>query len=126
MRTASHELTHFIKRWSPEKYKVLEQYLLTELNRYDNQTVDSLVADQISTAFDNGIELGYSAALDEVVADACEMMLKDSGAIQKLAKRDLSLAQKIKAWIDDFVSSVKKRFMGSLPVHLPGKQPIRL
>ena len=40
-------------------------------------------------------------AMDEVVADACEMMLRDSEAVQQLAKENRSLAEKIRDWISD-------------------------
>lgn len=112
LRTTAHELTHYTKQWSPEKYRVLQDYVLKELNRYNDQMVDTLIVEQMDNALSQGKELSYTEALDEVIADSCEMMLKDSNAIQKLARRDLSLAQRIKAWIDRYIADIKKAFTG--------------
>lgn len=56
-------------------------------------------------------------AMDEVVADACEMMLRDSEAVQRLAKENRSLAEKIRDWIGDFVEKVRAAFAGDRATH---------
>jgi len=47
-----------------------------------------------------------------VVADGCEMMLKDSQAIQKLVEQDRSLAQKVLDWLRNFIDKLRKAFDG--------------
>ena len=49
-------------------------------------------------------------AIEEVVADGCEMMLKDSQAIQKLVEQDRNLAQKVLDWLRNFVDKLRKTF----------------
>lgn len=56
-------------------------------------------------------------AMDEVVADACEMMLRDSEAVQRLAKENRSLAEKIRDWISDFAEKVRAAFAGDRATH---------
>ena len=51
--------------------------------------------------------LSYDEAMDEVVADACEMMLKDSKAAEQLAKENRSLAQRIADWLRKWVRSIQ-------------------
>ena len=51
-------------------------------------------------------------ALDEVVADACEMMLQDGSAIKKLAQSNLSTKEKIIAKINDLLNMIAKAFEG--------------
>ena len=43
-----------------------------------------------------GSELADDKALEEVVANSCKMMLKDSKAIQKLAEEDPTMSQPLK------------------------------
>lgn len=40
--------------------------------------------------------LSYEDAVEEVVADACEMMLRDNTLIERLAKTNQSLYEKIR------------------------------
>lgn len=112
LRTASHELTHFIQRWSPKQYENLKTFVLETLNKYDKQKVDKLANIEIENHKSQGHSISYDEAVDEVVANACEMMLKDSKAIQKLASENLKLAEKIHKFIKDFSEKVKKAFTG--------------
>ena len=112
LRTASHELTHFVEQWSPSQYNNLRNFVYDTLNSQDPNTVKRLIATQRANAEKAGHNLSYDDASREVVADACEMLLKDSNAVKNLAKENMTLAQKIKAWIDDFVKKMKKAFEG--------------
>lgn len=112
LRTASHELTHFVEQWSPSQYNNLRNFVYDTLNSQDANTVKRLIATQRANAEAAGHNLSYDDASREVVADACEMLLKDSNAVKNLAKENMTLAQKIKAWIDDFVKKMKKAFEG--------------
>ena len=60
-------------------------------------------------------------AQEEVIADACEMMLKDSKAIEALARKDKSLAQKIVDWLKDFAEKLRAAFKGIDPYTDAGK-----
>lgn len=51
--------------------------------------------------------LKYDEAVDEVVADACEMMLGDSTVVEQLAKENRSLAEKIRDWLREWVENLK-------------------
>ncbi len=112
LRTASHELTHFIEKWSPEQYRNLRNFVYETLNRNDPDTVRRLIAAQRINAEKAGHRLSYDEASREVVADACEMLLRDSRAVERLANENLTLAQKIREWVSDFVNKIKKAFEG--------------
>lgn len=56
--------------------------------------------------------LSYEDAVEEVVADACEMVLKDSTLIERLAKTNQSLYEKIRDWLKQFAEDVRKAFEG--------------
>ena len=107
--TASHELTHFIREWSPAKFKVFADFLMENYNK-SNVPVKELVQAKINNARLNNRNLSYDAAYEEVVADACERFLADSNAkemLVSLAQQDQSLAQKVLQWIKDFVNLIK-------------------
>ena len=57
-------------------------------------------------------ELSYDEALDEVVADGCQMMLKDSQAAAALAKQNRSLAGNIRSWLRKWVKKLQEAFRG--------------
>lgn len=101
--TLSHEFTHFIQEWSPEKFKVLGDYVIRRFNE-SNVNVDALVRAQMEKAKRaRGEVLSYDEAYAEVVADSMEQMFtgEKSQALEQLAelkKQDATLWGKIKEW----------------------------
>ena len=108
LKTAAHEITHYIKEGSPEQYEVLKNFVVEKLTREKGISFDDLVTDKQRR--EPG--LSYEEAVDEVVADACEMMLKDSKAVEKLARENRSLAERIRQWIRKWVRSLKAAMEG--------------
>ena len=115
--TAAHELTHFIKQWSPAKFKTLANFLMKEYGQ-KGVSVDVLVHNQIAKAKRNGRTLTYDEAYEEVIADSMETMLSDGNVMEKLAKlkqQDKSLWQKIKDFISDLADKIRKVYEGLTP-----------
>ncbi len=56
--------------------------------------------------------LSRDAAIEEVVADACEMVMGNSKAIERLAKEKPGLAKRIADWLHEFFSDIRKSFEG--------------
>lgn len=108
LKTAAHEITHYIKEGSPEQYEVLKNFVVSKLTREKDLSFDDLVTDKQRR--EPG--LSYEEAVDEVVADACEMMLKDSKAVEQLARENRSLAERIRQWIRKWVRSLKAAMEG--------------
>lgn len=108
LKTAAHEITHYIKEGSPEQYEVLKNFVVEKLTREKGLSFDDLVTDKQRR--EPG--LSYEEAVDEVVADACEMMLKDSKAVEQLARENRSLAERIRKWIRKWVRSLKAAMEG--------------
>ncbi|MBR3973253.1 MAG: hypothetical protein IKJ99_04820 [Oscillospiraceae bacterium] len=112
--TASHELTHHIKKWSPEKFKTLADFLMTEYGK-KNVSVDELVAKQIQKAKNNGRTLTYDEAFEEIIADSMETMLSDGDVMEKLTRlkqQDKSLWQKVKDFIRDLAAKIRSVYEG--------------
>lgn len=108
--TAAHEFTHFIRENTPRRYNQLKEFVTEHLleNGYDFET---LVERKIKAAQKDG-GLSRDAAVEEVVADACEMVLGNSKAIERLAKEKPGLAKRIADWLHEFFSDIRKAFDG--------------
>lgn len=108
--TAAHEFTHFIRENTPRRYNQLKEFVTEHLleNGYDFET---LVERKIRAAQDDG-GLSRDAAVEEVVADACEMVFADSKAVERLAKEKPGLAKRIADWLHEFFSDIRKAFEG--------------
>lgn len=106
--TASHELTHFIQEYNPAQYEQLRDFVVERLTEAEDVDLDALV--QRHQKDQPG--LSYDEALDEVVADGCQMMLKDSQAAAQLAKKNRSLAGNIRSWLRKWVKRLQEAMRG--------------
>ena len=113
--TASHELTHFIREWSPAKFKVFADFLI-ERYAANDISVKELINKKIEQSqkmaekYPGRKVLTYDGAYEEVVADACESFLRDSNVketLVALAEQDATLVEKIIRWIQDFTKLIK-------------------
>ena len=107
--TVSHELGHFIKKWSPKKFKALADFLAKTYGKHGHSVVD-LVREQQAKAKRNGREISFDEAYEEFVCDSLARMLTDGDAaakIQALQKHDASIVAKIKEFFTDLASKLK-------------------
>ena len=106
IRTAAHELTHFIQDWSPAMYKKYREFLLDYYYGTDKNTVKTLIQEQL----DKDSTLTTEAeAMDEVIADASEMMISgDEDATRALAEKHPSLFVRVRGWIDTWAKAVHR------------------
>lgn len=104
--TAAHELTHHIRLNAEAQYEALQEFVEEHLleNGFDFET---MVQEKLK---DKG--MSRADAIEEVVADACEMVLKDSKAVEKLAKENKTLAETIAEWLHSFYEDIKAAFEG--------------
>ena len=121
--TAAHELTHFIREWSPAKFKVFADFLLEQYGK-KGVSVDALVREQIEKAKRNGRDISYDTAYEEVIADSCEAMLADGDVVAKIAElkaKDKTLWQKIKDFLTKLVAKIKSAYEGMTPDSVEGR-----
>lgn len=114
MYTVAHELTHFIKQWSPTKFKALADFLVEQYGK-EGVSVHQLVLDQQKKAKENGRNISYDVAFEEMVADSMETMLTDGKVIRELVHRDKGLFDKIKSWIDNLLRRLNKEYKNYSP-----------
>lgn len=113
LRTMSHELTHYIAANDKQAYRELQDFVVTHLTE-KGKSISDLVDEK--KARENR-KMSDAAALEEVVADACEMMLKDSTAIETLARENATLFEKMADWLRDFFDKIREAFAGVEAVH---------
>lgn len=106
MRTAAHELTHYIQETSPQMYADLKKAIIDTYYKGSEDTFAGLVREKQDVYKNMSLE----EISDEVIADACEMMLKDGSAVNKLMKDNITLGNRIKTWIDAFLDKIKAAF----------------
>lgn len=114
-RTLSHELTHFIRMNAPQEYMALMRFCFQKIGMDEfSRLAESKTA--------NNESLDFEDAIEEVVASGCEMVLRDSNAIEQLAKENRSLAEKILDFLKNFAQKVKAAFEGVNAVSYEAKQ----
>lgn len=113
LKTMSHELTHFIQQNSGQ-YEALKEFVANHVLE-SGDSIERLAQQKLDN--DSTGELTMDGAMDEVVADACEMMLRNTEAVQRLANENRSLAEKIRDWIGDFVKKLRDAFKGDRATH---------
>ena len=121
--TAAHELTHFIRQWSPAKFKVLANFLMEQYGK-KGVSVDILVRQQMEKARNNGRTISYATAYEEVVADSMETMLADGKVAENLAllkEKDQTLWGKIKEFFAEFTAKVQAVYKGMNPDSAEGR-----
>lgn len=108
--TLSHELTHFIKEWSPDKFKALADFLIEEYGKTDMTMHERVLAKQNKLSEIRGKSVSYNEAFEEVVADAMSTMFTDGNLHEKLAKlraKDKRLFNKIKQFFEKLVAKFR-------------------
>ena len=111
--TLSHELVHFIKKWSPAKFKAFADFLMEQYAAHGVST-STLLANKMAALGTTDADLAY----EEMIADACERMLLDSNAVVKLMelrKSDLELFEKIKLHVLEILNKIRNAFKGVDP-----------
>lgn len=118
----SHEFTHFVEEFSPEKFhrftEILFEAVATDVN------VNELIAAKAAALKRQGYkelsaeelnDLAYS----EVVAEMMETALTDTDVMERISARlqqtDMSLWEKIKKFLQGLVERLKKAYQGLNP-----------
>lgn len=107
--TVAHELTHYIRQWSPAKFKVLADFLV-KLYGNEGVSVDALIRQQMEKARKQGITLSYDQGYEEMVADSMEAVLTDGNVVQMMAQlkqEDRTLWEKIRDWFKNLAAELK-------------------
>lgn len=108
LRTAAHELTHFIQDFSQEEYDAIHDFMLGKLAESKGVSVERLIADKVNR--ESG--LSPAEAVDELIADGCEMMLKNESWLQALQETEPGIAKKILNFLRRWLANLRRAFVG--------------
>ena len=115
--TAAHELTHYIRENNAEGYAQLRDFVTRHLIE-DGADIEALAEQK--AARENGL-LSMDEAVEEVIADSCEMMLEDTRLPEIMAKENPGLYEQIREWIANFAEKLRKAFTGVEARHAEAK-----
>lgn len=115
--TAAHELTHYIRENNAEGYAQLRDFVTRHLIE-DGVDIEALAEQK--AARENGL-LSMDEAVEEVIADSCEMMLEDTRLPEIMAKENPGLYEQIREWIANFAEKLRKAFTGVEARHAEAK-----
>ena len=106
--TAAHELTHYLRENNAEGYAQLRDFVMQHLTE-DGVDIEKLAEQKV--ARENGL-LPMDEAVEEVIADSCEMMLRDTTLPEIMAKEKPGLHKQIREWLSNFAEKLRKAFTG--------------
>lgn len=113
LATTGHELTHFLQEYAPEQYQALKEFVLQQIvknGKYGEATLERMIQDKQNRS---SKKLTKSQAEDEVVADACQTMLRDSKALREFAEQKPEAAKGVIRWLADWFKKIKAAFSRS-------------
>lgn len=109
LRTLSHELTHFMEKYSPEHYEEYKQFLLDYYyNKDSGETLSRLVEQQKRLAPNQSAEYWQN----EIVANASEMFVNDESAMRALISEHADVAQTVDQWFKKMNYALRRAFKG--------------
>ncbi|MBQ8895579.1 MAG: hypothetical protein IJY88_02160, partial [Clostridia bacterium] len=115
VKTAGHELTHFIQNWSPSKYITLRDNTVRFLQKRRGESwVDKQVENIVNNNSIAGKELTRNQAIDELVADSFEEVLTEIDFAETLLRADETLFGKLRRWIKDHIANFKKNLYAAV------------
>lgn len=88
-------------------YQIFRDTVLEELITREDTTLESLIERYHRAYAAAGQELSRDAVIDEIIADSTADFLNDHNFVNKIAKKQPSLARKILDFLHDFIESIK-------------------
>ena len=110
--TLAHEVTHYVKEWSPAKFKTLSDFVMEHLD----EDAEILIANKLALLKQIPDYKNLSAdrlrdlAVEDVVCDGMELVLTDGAVIEELARTDKTLWEKIRDWIMDIIGQIRRSY----------------
>ncbi len=105
--TMSHELTHFIKEYSPDIYQMYEDRTLGYLADTDGVDLEMMVKSYQTRYEQAGQTLSREEAMEEIAANATERFLNDPEYIDRIVTENRTLGRKILDFLNDVIDAVK-------------------
>lgn len=104
----THELTHYIKEYSPKGYRTYTEIAVEALMKSENTSLENIVERYTNQYADAGQELTREEVMEEIVADATQKFFNDTEFINSIVKKDKTIAQRITDFLSDVIDSLKQ------------------
>lgn len=104
----THELTHYIKEYSPKGYRKYTEIAVEALMKSENTSLENIVERYTNQYADAGQELTREEVMEEIVADATQKFFNDTEFINSIVKKDKTIAQRITDFLSDVIDSLKQ------------------
>ncbi|MCR5703011.1 MAG: hypothetical protein K6G85_00195, partial [Eubacterium sp.] len=104
VKTLSHELTHWIKNQGGSLYADYEKAVMDYLTNARGISREELIQEKMDSF---GGKISREAAVDEIVADASEMMLKDTKVLNEVAEKNQSWFQQVKDHVMEVIEKIR-------------------
>lgn len=110
LKTASHEITHYIAATDTDAYQELRDYVVETFKKEHGEDGLARRVSQLQDIYLDQInkELTYEKAIEEMVANACETMIRDSKVFSQLARQNMTVAERLKDGLDRFITKMDK------------------
>ncbi len=116
LKTASHEITHYIAATDTDAYQELRDYVVETFKKEHGEDglarrvseIQDIYLDQINK------KLTYEKAIEEMVANACETMIRDSKVFSQLVRQNMTVAERLKDGLDRFITKMDKNRKAAL------------
>ena len=115
--TASHELTHFVKKWNEAEFEIFKEFLEKHYLK-SGQSFNQLARIKMREARADKRSITFEVAMEEVVADTCEKMLSDPDVVQKLTtekKTHFKMVSKVVNWLKTTWQKLTNMYHGVAP-----------
>ena len=107
LRTNSHELTHFIKENAPEHFTSYRDTVISAYLSAEGQTLEQMTESYEKAYEKHGQKLSRDKIMEEIAADATGKFWNDEEFVQKIARKDKTVAQKIVDFLSDMLDAIK-------------------
>lgn len=107
LRTNSHELTHFIKESAPEHFTSYRDTVISAYLSAEGQTLEQMTESYEKAYEKHGQKLSRDEIMEEIAADATGKFWNDEEFVQKIARKDKTVAQKIVDFLSDMLDAIK-------------------
>lgn len=104
----SHELSHFIKDYSPKKYEVFQSESVQALANSQGLDFEGLISEYQARYEESGTAPTREEIIDEITNDSIAHVLNDKEFVDRIAKRDKTLSQKIVDFLSDVIEAIDK------------------
>ena len=110
LATAGHELTHFIRYYNKADFwRQLQNVAISEMRRH-GINFEAAVQEHLDTYSESGAPLTYDMAVEETVADALQMIIPNSAAVETIAKENPTLWERMKSFLTGWAQKIRKSF----------------